>query len=81
MRLARSRCHPLGFVVQPTHPWPRAFARREVGHDGVGAAQPRRSGRDVQAGLAEHVGQGGVALVVAHHDLNVAVRTRQLELQ
>ena len=31
--------------------------------------------------LAEHVGQGGVALVVAHHDLNVAVRTRQLELQ
>jgi heme exporter protein A len=31
--------------------------------------------------LAEHVGQGGVALVVAHHDLNVAVRTRKLELQ
>jgi heme exporter protein A len=31
--------------------------------------------------LAEHVGQGGVALVVAHHDLNVAVPTRQLELQ
>ena len=31
--------------------------------------------------LAEHVGQGGVALVVAHHDLNVAVQTRQLELQ
>jgi heme exporter protein A len=31
--------------------------------------------------LAEHVGQGGVALVVAHHDLNVAVQTRLLELQ
>ena len=31
--------------------------------------------------LAEHVGQGGVALVVAHHDLNLAVRTRRLELQ
>ena len=31
--------------------------------------------------LAEHVGQGGVALVVAHHDLNVAVPTRPLELQ
>ena len=31
--------------------------------------------------LAEHVGKGGVALVVAHHDLNVAVQTRQLELQ
>jgi heme exporter protein A len=31
--------------------------------------------------LAEHVGQGGVALVVAHHDLNVAVQTRPLELQ
>ena len=31
--------------------------------------------------LAEHVEQGGVALVVAHHVLNVAVRTRQLELQ
>jgi heme exporter protein A len=31
--------------------------------------------------LAEHVGQGGVALVVAHHDLNVAVQTRRLELQ
>jgi heme exporter protein A len=31
--------------------------------------------------LAEHVGQGGVALVVAHHDLNLAVQTRQLELQ
>jgi len=31
--------------------------------------------------LTEHVGQGGVALVVAHHDLNVAVPTRQLELQ
>jgi heme exporter protein A len=31
--------------------------------------------------LAEHVGQGGVALVVAHHDLNVAAQTRQLELQ
>jgi heme exporter protein A len=31
--------------------------------------------------LAEHVGQGGLALVVAHHDLNVAVQTRQLELQ
>ena len=24
---------------------------------------------------------GGVALVVAHHDLNVAVQTRRLELQ
>ena len=31
--------------------------------------------------LAEHVGRGGVALVVAHHDLNLAVHTRQLELQ
>jgi heme exporter protein A len=31
--------------------------------------------------LAEHVGGGGVALVVAHHALNVAVQTRQLELQ
>jgi heme exporter protein A len=31
--------------------------------------------------LAEHVGQGGLALVVAHHDLNVAVQTRHLELQ
>ena len=31
--------------------------------------------------LAEHVGQGGVALVVAHHDLKVAVQTRSLELQ
>jgi heme exporter protein A len=31
--------------------------------------------------LAEHVGQGGMALVVAHHDLKVAVQTRQLELQ
>jgi heme exporter protein A len=31
--------------------------------------------------LVEHIGQGGVALVVAHHDLNVAVLTRQLELQ
>jgi heme exporter protein A len=31
--------------------------------------------------LAEHVGQGGVALVVAHHDLNVPVQTRSLELQ
>src|ERR1700719_3152407 len=31
--------------------------------------------------LAEHVGQGGVALVVAHHELNLAVPTRQLELQ
>jgi heme exporter protein A len=31
--------------------------------------------------LAEHVGRGGVALVVAHHDLNVAVQTRRLELQ
>jgi len=31
--------------------------------------------------LAEHVGQGGLALVVAHHDLDVAAQTRQLELQ
>jgi heme exporter protein A len=31
--------------------------------------------------LAEHVGQGGLALVVAHHDLNVAAQTRQLALQ
>jgi heme exporter protein A len=31
--------------------------------------------------LAEHVGQGGLALVVAHHDLNVAAQTRRLELQ
>lgn len=31
--------------------------------------------------LAEHIGRGGAALVVAHHDLNVPVRTRQLELQ
>jgi heme exporter protein A len=31
--------------------------------------------------LAEHVGQGGAALVVAHHDLNVAAETRQLELR
>jgi heme exporter protein A len=31
--------------------------------------------------LAEHVKEGGVALVVAHHDLNVAALTRQLELQ
>jgi heme exporter protein A len=35
----------------------------------------------VSALLAEHVGQGGLALVVAHHDLNVAAQTRQLELQ
>src|ERR1700675_1341134 len=35
----------------------------------------------VSALLDEHVGQGGVALVVAHHDLNVAVQTRRLELQ
>jgi heme exporter protein A len=34
----------------------------------------------VSALLAEHVGQGGAALVVAHHDLNVAVQTRPLEL-
>jgi len=31
--------------------------------------------------LAEHVGQGGLALVVAHHELNVAAQTRKLELQ
>jgi heme exporter protein A len=31
--------------------------------------------------LAEHVKDGGAALVVAHHDLNVAALTRQLELQ
>jgi heme exporter protein A len=31
--------------------------------------------------LAEHVRQGGVALVVAHHDLKVAAQTRQLELR
>ena len=30
--------------------------------------------------LVEHVGQGGLAVVVAHHDLNVAVNTRHLEL-
>jgi heme exporter protein A len=31
--------------------------------------------------LVEHTGQGGLALVVAHHDLNVAAATRHLELQ
>jgi len=31
--------------------------------------------------LAEHVGQGGLALVVAHHELNVAAQTLKLELQ
>jgi heme exporter protein A len=30
--------------------------------------------------LAEHVGKGGLALVVAHHELKVAAQTRQLEL-
>ncbi len=35
----------------------------------------------VSALLAEHVRQGGAALVVAHHDLNVAAQTRRLELQ
>ena len=31
--------------------------------------------------LEEHVSQGGMALVVAHHDLNLATATRRLELQ
>jgi heme exporter protein A len=31
--------------------------------------------------LADHVNAGGMALVVAHHDLNVAANTRRLELQ
>lgn len=31
--------------------------------------------------LEEHVGQGGLALVVAHHDLNLALETRHLRLQ
>jgi heme exporter protein A len=31
--------------------------------------------------LEEHVGQGGMVLVVAHHDLNLATATRRLELQ
>ena len=31
--------------------------------------------------LVEHVGGGGMALVVAHHDLNVAATTRHLGLQ
>jgi heme exporter protein A len=35
----------------------------------------------VSALLAEHVRQGGAALVVAHHDLLVSAQTRQLELQ
>lgn len=30
--------------------------------------------------LEEHVGEGGLALVVAHHDLNLAGATRRLEL-
>jgi heme exporter protein A len=30
--------------------------------------------------LVEHVGRGGLALVVAHHDLNVTAATRRLEL-
>ncbi|HLZ97193.1 MAG TPA: cytochrome c biogenesis heme-transporting ATPase CcmA [Steroidobacteraceae bacterium] len=41
--------------------------------DGAGSAL-------VSALLAEHVGRGGVALVVAHHELNVAAQTRRLEL-
>jgi heme exporter protein A len=31
--------------------------------------------------LEEHVGQGGMILVVAHHDLKLATATRRLELQ
>jgi heme exporter protein A len=31
--------------------------------------------------LADHVNAGGMALVVAHHDLNVAANMRRLELQ
>ena len=31
--------------------------------------------------LEEHVAQGGMVLVVAHHDLNLASATRRLELQ
>lgn len=31
--------------------------------------------------LEEHVAQGGMALVVAHHDLNLATAARRLELQ
>ncbi len=31
--------------------------------------------------LEEHVGRGGLALVVAHHELNLAIATRRLELQ
>ncbi len=30
--------------------------------------------------LEQHVGAGGMALVVAHHELNLAVSTRQLAL-
>jgi heme exporter protein A len=30
--------------------------------------------------LEEHVGRGGMVLVVAHHDLNLATATRRLEL-
>jgi len=31
--------------------------------------------------LIEHISRGGLALVVAHHDLNLAAKTRHLELQ
>jgi heme exporter protein A len=31
--------------------------------------------------LEEHVGQGGLVLVVAHHELNLSIATRRLELQ
>jgi ABC-type transport system involved in cytochrome c biogenesis ATPase subunit len=31
--------------------------------------------------LEEHIEQGGLALVVAHHDLNLSAETRHLGLQ
>jgi len=31
--------------------------------------------------LADHINQGGLALVVAHHALNVAASVRRLELK
>jgi heme exporter protein A len=39
------------------------------------------AGSDLITGLlAEHVSQGGLAVVVAHHDLPAAATTRRLEL-
>ena len=39
------------------------------------------AGTDLVSGLLQsHVGGGGSALVVAHHDLKIAVEMRRLEL-